>query len=87
MIMGWFLVHVLYVISKVWVNIGEGKVYVLLCRNGNDYGYDMVVEVKVGWSMIVKCNDLLGRIKSKISIGCLGLGSAELGKLGVQRIG
>ena len=38
MIMGWFLIHVLYVISKVWVNIGEGNVYVLLSRVGDDIG-------------------------------------------------
>ena len=30
------------------VNIGEGKELVWLCRVGEDYGYDMVVEGKVG---------------------------------------
>ena len=40
--------HVLYVISYGVVNIGEGKKFVWLYRVGDDYGYDMVIEVKVG---------------------------------------
>ena len=39
---------VLYVISKDGVIIGEGIGYVWLCRVGDDYVYDMVVEGKVG---------------------------------------
>ena len=31
-----------------WVNIGEDKELVWLCRVGDDYGYDMVVDGKVG---------------------------------------
>ena len=52
MIMSCFLVNVLHVISIVWVNIGEGKVYVLLCRVGDDYGHDMVVKGKVEYRRI-----------------------------------
>ena len=40
--------HVLYVISYGEVNIVEGKKLVWLCRVGNDYGYDMVIDGKVG---------------------------------------
>ena len=36
------MLHLLYVISKGWVNIGEGKELVWLCRFSDDYGYDMV---------------------------------------------
>ena len=42
------MLHVLYVISYGGVNIGEGKEFVWLCRVVDDYGYDMVIEVKVG---------------------------------------
>ena len=40
--------HVLNVISYGWVNTREDKELVWLCRVGDDYGYDMVVEGKVG---------------------------------------
>ena len=42
------MLHVLYVISYDGVNIGEGMLLVWLRRVGNDYGYDMVVDGKVG---------------------------------------
>ena len=42
------MLYVLYVISKGGVNIGEDKELVWLCRVGDDYGYDMVVEGKMG---------------------------------------
>ena len=42
------MLHVLYVISYGGVNIGEGIEFVWLCRVGDGYGYDMVIEVKVG---------------------------------------
>ena len=42
------MLHVLYVISESGLNIGEGKELVWLRRVSDDYGYDMVVDGKVG---------------------------------------
>ena len=42
------MLNVLYVIGLSGVNIGEGKQLVWLCRDGDDYWCDMVVESKVG---------------------------------------
>ena len=42
------MLHVLCVRSYGGVNIGEGKDLVWLCRVVDDYGYDMVVDDKVG---------------------------------------
>ena len=42
------MLHVLYVISYAGVNIGEGRELVWFCRVGDDYGYDMLVDGKMG---------------------------------------
>ena len=42
------MLHVLYVMIQGGVNIGEGKELVWLRRGCDDYGYDMVVDGKVG---------------------------------------
>ena len=41
------MLHVLYVKSYGGVNVGECKELVWLCKVGDDYGYDMVVNGKV----------------------------------------
>ena len=50
MIMSWLLICYMYctLLVNKGVNIGEGKELVWLCIVGDNTGYDMVVEGKVG---------------------------------------
>ena len=50
MIMSWlqYVTCIVCYKKKGGVNIGGGNELVWLCRVGDDYGYDMVVEGKVG---------------------------------------